>query len=88
MIQLCNVNQHNAPFNSVRLALYVFRTYYVHHQEDNIVRASLYGISIGAIPLCYHLSILRVSSVKTRLNYCQLTWRHVSTHRVNYKTNY
>ena len=27
-------------------------------------------------------SILRVNSVKTQLIYCQLKWRHVSTHRV------
>jgi hypothetical protein len=30
----------------------------------------------------FSLSILRVSSVKLQLIYCQLKWRHVSTHRV------
>ena len=29
-----------------------------------------------------HISILTESSVKTKLIYCQLMWRHVSTHRV------
>ena len=29
-----------------------------------------------------HLSILRVSSVETQVIYCELKWRHVSTHRV------
>jgi len=29
-----------------------------------------------------NFSIQRVSSVKTQLIYCQLKWRHVSTHRV------
>jgi len=37
-------------------------------------------VLIGAIPMCFHLNIL--SSVKTELIYCQLKWRHVSTHRV------
>ena len=34
------------------------------------------------IPMCFRLRILRVSSVKTQLIYCQLKWRHVLTHRV------
>ena len=37
--------------------------------------------------MCFHLSILRVCSVKTQLIYCQLKWRHVSTqshHQANY----
>ena len=32
--------------------------------------------------MCFHLSIPRVSSVKTQLIYCQLKWQHVLTHRV------
>ena len=44
--------------------------------------AAVHLILIGAIPMCFHLSILRVISVKMQLIYCQLKWRHVSTHRV------
>ena len=33
--------------------------------------------------MCFRLSILRVSSVKTQPIYCQLKWRHVSTHSHN-----
>ena len=33
-------------------------------------------------PDVFSLSIMRVSSVKTQLIYCQLNWRHVSTRRV------
>jgi len=29
-------------------------------------------ILIGVIPMCFHLNILRVSSVKTQVIYCQL----------------
>ena len=36
-------------------------------------------VLMGANPMCFHLSILRVSSVKTQLIYSQLNWRHVST---------
>ena len=32
-----------------------------------------------------HLSIQRVTSVKTQLIYCQLKWRHVSTRRVIFR---
>jgi hypothetical protein len=30
------------------------------------------AVLIGAIPMCFHLNILRVSLVKTQLIYCQL----------------
>jgi len=42
----CNVNQPNALFNecfnSILLVFYMFRTFYVHSQEDYIVHAALY----------------------------------------------
>jgi hypothetical protein len=44
--------------------------------------ATEFSFLIGAIPMCFHFSILRVSSVKTELINCQLNWQHVSTHRV------
>ena len=48
VIQLCHVNQQIALFklcfNSILLVFYMFRTSYVHHQEDYIVHAALYGI--------------------------------------------
>jgi len=34
----------NYCFNSILLAFYMFRTSYVHHQEDYIVHVALYGI--------------------------------------------
>ena len=44
VILLRNVNQQNAHFNSIPLVCYMFRTFYVHHQERNIVHAALYGM--------------------------------------------
>jgi len=32
----------NQRFNSILLAFYMFRTYYVNHEEDYIVLAALY----------------------------------------------
>ena len=37
-------------------------------------------------PDVFSLKYSRVSSVKTQLNYCQLKWRHVSTHTVIIRT--
>jgi hypothetical protein len=34
----------NLCFNSIFLVFYMFRTPYVHHQEDYIVHAALYGM--------------------------------------------
>jgi hypothetical protein len=46
MQKLCNVNQQNAfpnsRFNSILLVFDMFRTSYVHLQEDCIVHAALY----------------------------------------------
>jgi len=35
----------NLCFNSIILHFYLFRTSYVHHQEDYIVHAALYAMS-------------------------------------------
>ena len=48
VIQLYNVNQQNALiklcFNSNLIIFYMFRTSYVHHQEDCFVHAALCGM--------------------------------------------
>ena len=46
VIQLRNVHQQNALFifNSILLVFYMFRTSYVHHQEDYIIHATLYSL--------------------------------------------
>ena len=40
------------------------------------------GLFNWSHPDVFSLNIPRVSSVKTQLIYCQLKWRHVSTHGV------
>ena len=48
VMQLRNVDQQNAliklMFNSIIIIFYVFRTSYVHHQENLIVHVVLYGM--------------------------------------------
>jgi len=39
---------------------------------DNYLRSLALFFLIGTIPMCFHLNILTVSSVKTQLIYCQL----------------
>jgi len=48
MIQLCNVNQQNVLFNLTfyfsSFVFNMFRTSYVHHQEDYTVHPALYAM--------------------------------------------
>jgi len=46
----------NWCFNLVLLVFYVFRTSYVHHQEEYIVHAALYGVF--SMHLCKQMKVV------------------------------
>ena len=42
------------------------------HQTHDVQRGGFFFFLIGTVPMCFHLNIQRLSSVKTQLIYCQL----------------
>ena len=50
VIQLCNSESKtrfsNESFNTILLVFYMFRSFYVHRQQDLIIHAVLYGMVV------------------------------------------